>query len=99
MKVNVLSPTLFMSDNINLYSMKRLCLAILLLVGFSYILSAQQPASASFNIRLITTAAVGNLSEDRKLAVTDLIQFHEFDIFGIQEDFYEQVQDMQQQLL
>ena len=99
MKVNVLSPTLFMSDNINLYSMKRLCLAILLLVGFSYILSAQELTVASFNIRLKTTADVGNLWEDRKQAVTDLIQFHEFDIFGIQEGFYEQVQDMKQQLL
>src|SRR5690606_21208264 len=99
MKGNVLSPTLFMSDNINLYSMKRLCLAILLLVGFSYILSEKELTEESVNISLKTTPDVEKLWEDRKQVVTDLIQFHEFDIFGIQEGFYEQVQDMKQQLL
>jgi len=78
--------------------MKRFCLAILLLLGFSYILSAQELTVASFNIRLKTTSDVGNLWDDRKQAVTNLIQFHEFDIFGIQEGFYEQVQDMKRQL-
>ncbi|MBD1434560.1 endonuclease/exonuclease/phosphatase family protein [Sphingobacterium sp. DN00404] len=78
--------------------MKKISLSILLLLGFSYILSAQQLTVASFNIRLKTTSDVGNLWEDRKQAVTNLIQFHEFDIFGIQEGFYEQVQDMKRQL-
>src|SRR5690606_19008960 len=99
MKVNVLSPTLFMSDNINLYSMKRLCLAILLLVGFSYILSTQELTVASFNIRLISPAHACNLWEERKEAVTYLIEFHELDILAIHDCFYEQVQDMKQQLL
>src|SRR5690606_26472638 len=41
---------------------------------------------------------VGNLWDDRKLALTNLIEFHEFDIFGIQEGFLEQLQDMEKQL-
>ncbi|MFD2540419.1 endonuclease/exonuclease/phosphatase family protein [Sphingobacterium chuzhouense] len=61
-------------------------------------MSAQELTVASFNIRLKTTSDVGNLWDDRKHAVTNLIQFHEFDIFGIQEGFYEQVQDMKNQL-
>ena len=59
---------------------------------------AQQLTVASFNIRLKTNADTGNLWDDRKQAVTNLIRFHEFDIFGIQEGFDEQVQDMKEQL-
>lgn len=50
---------------------------------------------ASFNIRLKTANDVGNLWEDRKDAVNNLILFHEFDIFGIQEGFIEQIRDLQ----
>src|SRR5690606_6741983 len=78
--------------------MKKISISLLLLFVFSYTLSAQQLTVASFNIRLKTTSDVGNLWDDRKQAVTNLIQFHEFDIFGIQEGFYEQVQDMKGQL-
>lgn len=56
---------------------------------------AQNIHVASFNIRLKTNSDVGNLWDDRKEAVCNLILFHEFDIFGIQEGFIEQVRDMQ----
>lgn len=72
-----------------------------LLWAFLFIFSgsfAQQLTVASFNIRLKTNADTGNLWDDRKQAVTNLIRFHEFDIFGIQEGFDEQVQDMKEQL-
>jgi len=49
---------------------------------------------SSFNIRMKTSSDVGNLWEDRKVPVCDLIKFHEFDIFGIQEGFYDQLVDM-----
>src|SRR5690606_18288797 len=78
--------------------MKKISISLLLLFVFSYTLSAQQLTVASFNIRLKTTSDVGNLWDDRKQAVTNLIQSHDFDIFGIQEGFYEQVQDMKRQL-
>ena len=80
--------------------MKRNVLALIFLAFFLYSISgsAQQLTVASFNIRMKTTSDVGNLWDDRKDAVTDLIRFHEFDIFGIQEGFYEQVQDIKDQL-
>ncbi len=49
---------------------------------------------ASFNIRQKNTSDVGNMWDDRKHAVTDLIKFHEFDIFGVQEAFKVQMDDM-----
>lgn len=57
--------------------------------------SAQEMNVATFNIRMKTNSDTGNLWDDRKQALTALIQFHEFDIFGIQEGFQQQVQDMQ----
>ncbi|MFD1771870.1 endonuclease/exonuclease/phosphatase family protein [Sphingobacterium suaedae] len=77
--------------------MKKLFLAALsVMIGGC--LLAQDLTVASFNIRLKTTSDTGNLWDDRKMALTNLIKFHEFDIFGIQEGFYEQVQDMKSQL-
>lgn len=77
--------------------MKTIALTI---ISFVYTLSlvAQQMNVATFNIRMKTSHDVGNLWEDRKTAVTDLILFHEFDIFGIQEGFIEQLKDMQTNL-
>ncbi len=72
---------------------------------FSFVLSfcvycaaAQEMNVATFNIRMKTNADTGNLWDDRKEALTQLIRFHGFDIFGIQEGFREQVQDMQSAL-
>lgn len=75
---------------------KIVCTLLLLSVcSFSW---AQQMKVASFNIRLKTDSDVGNLWDDRKTAVTDLIKFHEFEIFGVQEAFKEQLDDMSEQL-
>lgn len=73
---------------------------ILSLVAMCYTLNiaAQQLNIATFNIRQKNNSDVGNLWTDRKDAVTDLIKFHEFDIFGIQEGFIEQLNDMQTNL-
>lgn len=59
---------------------------------------AQQLNVATYNIRMKTDNDVGNLWQDRNTAVTNLIQFHDFDIFGIQEGFIEQLNDMQRNL-
>lgn len=77
--------------------MRRLVLSS---IALFYILcsSAQQMNVATFNIRLKTSQDVGNLWDDRKTAVTNLIKYHEFDIFGIQEGFAEQLDDMQNTL-
>lgn len=77
--------------------MKSVILFILFAIS-ACCLYAQDMTVASFNIRLKTTSDTGNLWDDRKHALTSLIKFHEFDIFGIQEGFFEQVQDMKEQL-
>src|SRR5690606_11487488 len=53
---------------------------------------------ATFNIRMKTQSDTGNLWENRHKAVTDLIKYHEFEIFGVQEAFKEQLNDMSQGL-
>lgn len=74
--------------------------ALIFIFLFGYLIEgiAQELRVASFNIRLKTNSDVGNMWDDRKGPVCDLIRFHEFDIFGIQEAFIEQVQDMQKHL-
>lgn len=71
---------------------------ILFLLNLVPISFAQEIHVATFNIRMKTNNDVGNLWDDRKDAVCNLIKFHGFDIFGIQEGFIEQVQDMQERL-
>jgi len=75
----------------------KLILALIALLQTANIY-AQQINVATYNIRLKTSHDVGNMWEDRKAAVTNLIKFHEFDIFGIQEGFIEQIKDMQTDL-
>lgn len=58
------------------------------------IASAQSLNVASYNIRLKTDNDVGNLWNDRKEALCNLIKFHQFDIFGTQEGFIDQLEDM-----
>lgn len=74
--------------------------ALFTLLAFCYSFSiyAQQLNVATFNIRQKNNSDVGNMWDDRKQAVTNLIKYHDFDIFGIQEAFIEQVNDMQNQL-
>ncbi|MBE8713186.1 endonuclease/exonuclease/phosphatase family protein [Sphingobacterium hungaricum] len=73
--------------------MKKNLLTLLFSILTAF-LFAQELNVATFNIRMKTDSDVGNLWENRKTAVCDLIKFHEFDIFGIQEGFNEQLADM-----
>ncbi len=77
--------------------MKKLLisLSLVLCMGLSY---AQKMNVATFNIRMKTDSDVGNLWKDRYRHLTDLIKFHEFEIFGVQEAFKEQLNDMSAQL-
>lgn len=77
--------------------MKKLLisLSLVLCMGLSY---AQKMNVATFNIRMKTDSDVGNLWKDRYTHLTDLIKFHEFEIFGVQEAFKEQLNDMSAQL-
>jgi len=75
--------------------MRRGFFIAIALVAMCFVTWAQTMTVASYNIRLKTDGDVGNLWEDRKEALTNLIKFHEFEIFGIQEGFLEQLQDME----
>ncbi|WP_313189449.1 endonuclease/exonuclease/phosphatase family protein [Sphingobacterium sp.] len=77
--------------------MKKLLisLSLVLCMGLSY---AQKMNVATFNIRMKTDSDVGNLWKDRYTHLTDLIKFHEFEIFGVQEAFKEQLNDMSAKL-
>src|SRR5690606_22190200 len=77
--------------------MRKLIFTMVLLVACSAAW-AQHMTVATFNIRMKTDSDVGNLWDDRKTAVTDLIKFHEFEIFGVQEAFKEQLNDMSAEL-
>ena len=70
-------------------------LSLILSIVFSF---AQQMNVATFNIRMKTDGDVGNLWQDRYTHLTDLIKFHQFEIFGVQEAFKEQLNDMSAKL-
>lgn len=59
---------------------------------------AQTYITASYNIRLDNSRDTGNLWNDRKDYVANLIRFHAFDIFGTQEGFKHQLDDLQERL-
>lgn len=77
--------------------MKSILTVVVLCAGLVFA-SAQSLRVASYNIRLQTTQDVGNEWENRKSAVCQLIGFHEFEIFGVQEAFYNQMQDLHEAL-
>ena len=49
---------------------------------------------ATYNLRYANTTDVGNLWTERKHAVVDLIQYHQFEIFGVQEAIKLQLEDL-----
>ncbi|MFN3665873.1 MAG: endonuclease, partial [Sediminibacterium sp.] len=59
---------------------------------------AQTLNVGTFNVRLETSRDTGNLWTDRKVYVANLIRFHGFDVFGTQEGFKNQLDDIQSQL-
>ncbi|WP_051293018.1 endonuclease/exonuclease/phosphatase family protein [Olivibacter sitiensis] len=66
-----------------------LLLSIMNLVGY-----AQGLRVASFNLRYANTTDTGNLWKDRALPVSELIRFHDFDVFGTQEALKNQLDDI-----
>lgn len=61
-------------------------------------LLAQNLRIATYNIRYDNPADVQNPWKGRLPAIINLIQFHDFDLFGTQEALHHQVQDLQQGL-
>jgi endonuclease/exonuclease/phosphatase family metal-dependent hydrolase len=73
-------------------------LSLVLLLWCSYQAFAQSMHVATYNIRQRNQVDTGNLWIDRKDKVCNLIKYHEFDVFGVQEAFKDQMDDMQKLL-
>ncbi|MCF3109791.1 endonuclease/exonuclease/phosphatase family protein [Niabella sp. CC-SYL272] len=78
--------------------MKRYLLAATLICSTLYYAAAQQLKVATFNLRMETSADEGNLWKDRAKPVASLIRYHDFDVFGTQEGFKNQLDDISQRL-
>lgn len=76
-------------------------LFVALLLGLLNAVTAQTMNVATYNMRNDNNsedAANGNGWEQRYPVITELIRFHDFDIFGTQECLYHQVQDISKEL-
>lgn len=69
----------------------QLCLMALML---SLAGNAQQIHVATYNIRYDNPRDSGNLWQDRKQRVADLVRYHGFDLFGTQEGLRHQLDDL-----
>lgn len=65
-----------------------------LLMFLNSTLPAQTIKIATYNLRYANTTDIGNLWTERKSAVVDLIQYHQFEIFGVQEAVKLQLEDL-----
>lgn len=72
----------------------KLLLSGIILFALSAGLNAQSFNAATFNIRYDNPGDTGNLWKDRAPAVSSLIRFHEFDLFGVQEALKNQLDDI-----
>lgn len=73
-------------------------LFLLLLISLSLSSFAQHYTVGSFNVRYDNAGDTGNRWEQRRSVAANLIRFHQFDVFGIQEGLKNQVDDLQQLL-
>lgn len=76
----------------------KIFLLVLLLTGSVWFCSAQNFIVGTYNVRLYTPRDTGNLWETRVPALTALIRFHDFDVFGTQEGFKRQLDDIRSAL-
>ncbi|MBB2148679.1 endonuclease [Pedobacter sp. LMG 31462] len=72
-------------------------IAVLLLLAVSP-LFAQKMVVGTYNLRNDNRGDVGNLWEQRAPVVANLLRFHQYDIFGIQEGFKNQLDDLSKSL-
>ncbi len=77
--------------------MKKIFTLIVVLISVTA-LDAQELKVATFNLRMETPSDTGNLWKDRVTPVTNLIRYHDFDVFGTQEGFKNQLEDIRKSL-
>lgn len=73
-------------------------LLVLVTLGLSAGVYAQSFRVATFNIRYDNPADSGNLWVNRAPVVSNLIRFHDFDVFGVQEALKNQLDDISRAL-
>lgn len=78
--------------------LKTCVLLLIFMVGITSISSAQTHNFATFNIRYANPNDVGNLWADRLPHVANLIQFHQIELFGVQEALHSQLLDLTKDL-
>ncbi len=76
----------------------RIVLIVFLLVIFDKKINAQAINIASYNVRYDNNRDTGNLWVDRLPKIASLIQYHNFDIIGVQEGLYHQLNGLKQAL-
>lgn len=79
--------------NVNTF-LKAACLAALAMLLLPQAVRAQTLRVATFNIRMDTPDDGEDAWPNRKELVKALIRFHDFDIFGVQEAFRHQLDDL-----
>jgi endonuclease/exonuclease/phosphatase family metal-dependent hydrolase len=72
----------------------RKLLFTLLLLSAVFFGQAQELIVGSYNVRLAIASDTGNLWTTRAPVVASLLRFHDFDIFGTQEGFKHQLEDI-----
>ena len=82
------------------YNLKKVLVGLALVAGMFSVAQAQKLNVASYNIRQANSgdAKAGNGWERRAPIVCQLIRFHDFDIFGSQEVYNSQLNDMLERL-
>jgi endonuclease/exonuclease/phosphatase family metal-dependent hydrolase len=78
--------------------LKKSVLLVIFVFGLSSISSAQSHNFATFNIRYANQNDIGNLWSDRRPQVAALIQFHQIQLFGVQEALHDQLLDLTKDL-
>lgn len=72
----------------------KLLLFTALILTIHTMVNAQSFTVATFNIRYDNKSDTGNLWKDRAPVVANLIRFHDFDVFGVQEGLKNQIDDI-----
>ncbi|PZX51881.1 endonuclease/exonuclease/phosphatase family metal-dependent hydrolase [Algoriphagus ratkowskyi] len=78
--------------------LKSFAFLLIFVVGITFHSSAQTHNFATFNIRYANQNDVGNLWADRLSHVSSLIQFHQIELFGVQEALHNQLTDLSTEL-
>lgn len=73
--------------------MKSLLIICIFILAATFT-NAQQVTVATFNLRYDNKGDAGNLWKDRAKPVSNLIRFHDFDVFGTQEALINQLNDV-----